>query len=353
MADLKLQIDLGETRGDGTLRYAAFESPQIDADLKLNLFDPALLVLAGPEAVEQQVASETSGAPATTGDEPLPLDAIRSIDTRARLAIAQAVFAGHAINDVKVRLRAVEGVIKLQQLTGEVHGGALDVKATFNGKHTEARMQTQGGLQGMDVAAALAAAGSEPLMSGKADLTWKVNGRGKTSNELVAALKGPINIEARDATLEGMSVEKMLCGAVALANRESLASDFPDSSRFEALSVTLKLADGKARLTPLRAELPQLQLAGEGRLHLLEKNFSATFAARLSPDLEELDPACRVNERLTSIDWPVDCKGSLDGDPADWCGVDTEGILADLATNEAERKIKKEAGKLFDKLLDR
>ena len=50
-----------------------------------------------------------------------------------------------------------------------------------------------------------------------------------------------------------------------------------------------------------------------------------------------------------AIDWPVKCKGNTSEDPAKWCGVDTQEIIEDLAKNEAQRTIEKEAGKLLDK----
>ena len=61
VADLQLDFDLGEIRGDGTLRYASFESPQIDANLHLNKFDPALMVLAGPDAAAASDAGDSDG----------------------------------------------------------------------------------------------------------------------------------------------------------------------------------------------------------------------------------------------------------------------------------------------------
>ena len=69
-----------------------------------------------------------------------------------------------------------------------------------------------------------------------------------------------------------------------------------------------------------------------------------------SPELEQLDRACRVSKRLTAIDWPVNCKGNVSTDPAKWCSVDTQEILEDLAKSEGKRKLEKEAGKLLEKL---
>ena len=139
---------------------------------------------------------------------------------------------------------------------------------------------------------------------------------------------------------------------MALTNQEALTASFPASTHFQTLGATIQLADGIARLQPLRAELSYIKLTGTGSYKLLSGDFDTTFNARLSPELETLDRACRVSKRLTAIDWPVDCAGNSAGDPAKWCKVDTAEIIQDLTVNEAQRKIEKKAGKLLKKLLN-
>jgi len=350
IADLQLKLVLGDMQGDGKLRYASFETPQIDANLHLNKFDPALLALAGPDAATAADNDSSTGGASTDGDQPLPLNAIRAIDTRARLLIDQADFSGHVVNKMRVNLRVVDGIARVTALKGNLHGGALDVKATFNGQHNIAKLNTAGGLTGMDIAQALKAMDSEPIMTGKVDIQWRLNSNGSTSNQLVEAMRGPIDLLTSEVTLQELGVEKMLCGAVALVNRESLSKPLPESTRFENLSVKLKMGKGKLHMKPFRAELANVKLNGEGAMDILKQDFSATFIARLSAALGELDPACRVNERLTAIDWPVNCKGSLADDPARWCSVDSQEIIEQMAKKEVQHQVEKEAGKLFNKL---
>jgi AsmA protein len=356
--DLQLELIMGDTRGEGKLRFASFESPQIDTSLHLNVVDPALLLLAGPEAGEVAEANRPEEAPgpggqaADTGDQPLPLDAIRSIETRALLTIDRANLSGHAVENLDVKLRAVDGVIRINNFTGDVHGGKLDMKAVFNGQHNTAKLRTTGGVKGLDISAALKAMESEPIASGTANLQWNLSSTGSTSNELVEAMKGPIELATNAVTLESLGVEKMLCEAVALANGKSMTKTLPDSTKFQTLSAKLNMKEGKVRMAPFRAELPGIKLRGEGALDLLKQDFSATITARLSDKLGRLDPACRVNERITAVGWPVNCKGNLAGDPADWCAVDSEKIIKDMATKELQSTVEKEAGKLFDKLFN-
>jgi uncharacterized protein involved in outer membrane biogenesis len=346
VADLQLALELGETKGSGSLRYAGFESPQIDTSLQLNLLDPALFALAGPEAA----AAASGDTPSTSGDEPLPLDAIRLIDTRADLRIDKARFDAHTVSDMRVKLRAVDGVIQITSLTGDLHGGKLDLQATFNGKHNTAKLKTAGSLTAMDIASALAAVESDPILTGTAGLNWQLHSKGRSVNELVAALSGPVKLRTEQVVLQEMSVEHMVCQAVALTNQEQLTATFPAYTKFQTLSAEIQLADGKARLRPLLAELPQIALVGTGAFDLLSQDFKASVKATLSPELEQLDRACRVSKRLTGIDWPVNCKGNVSTDPAKWCSVDTEEIIQDLAKNEGKRKLQKEANKLLKKL---
>jgi AsmA protein len=129
-----------------------------------------------------------------------------------------------------------------------------------------------------------------------------------------------------------------------------MTETLPESSRLSDLSARVVMRDGSAVLAPLNIDANAVRLRGDGRLDLLSQDFRATFAAKITPELAELDPACEVNERYTNIDWPVACEGNLEGDPDEWCGVDTQKIIEELARNEAKRKIGKEAGRLLDKL---
>jgi AsmA protein len=346
VADLQLALQIGDTQGEGTLRYASFESPMIDTVLHLNLLDPALLVLAGPEAA---AAPEPESA---GGDDPLPLEALRGIDTRAELTVDKAVVGAHTINTLQLSLRAVGGVIRIKSLTGQVHGGQLALKGVFNAKHNTAKLNTRGELAGLDIASALAATEAGPVATGSASLKWKLSGAGRTQNELLASLNGPINLATSELVLQDIAIEGMLCKAVALTNQEALTATFPTSTNFTTLGADIQLADGLAKLRPLRAELAHISLQGNGAYNLLSRDFEATFKASLSPELETLDRACRVSKRLTAIDWPVDCEGNANGEPSSWCKVDTQEIIEDMTKNEAQRQLKKNAGKLLDKLFN-
>lgn len=340
-ADLDINIVVDDMRGNGKMRYANFESPQIDSDLHFNLLDPAILMIAGPEA------ATTPQAKTTTGDEPLPLDALRKLDTRAKLRIDDARFGAHSVKALTAQLRAVNGVINLSNISGKLHDGTLKANAVFNAKHTTAVLNTRGGLNGLQLNQAVIASGSTAKLQGVANLNWQLDGRGRTVNELKEALRGPINLDTNAVTFSGVNVEQLLCQAVALTNKQKLSQSFATDTNVKALGAKVQLANGKAQLAPLTAQLAHVGLQGDGNIDLLDQNFTVTLKAKLSKQLEELDPACSVSNKLTAIDWPIKCQGNLSTDPAKWCSVDAGAIASDLLKYEGEKRLKKEAGKLL------
>jgi len=347
LAELEVEMESGATKGSGSVRYAGMESPQIDATLHLNLLDPALLLLAGPEAA---ASADTNAA---DGDAPLPLDALRLADTRADLRVDRAVIGAHTIEDLRLRLRAVEGVATFDTISGNIHGGKVDATATLNARLGTPTLSTGGELTGLDTSVLLAALEADPLLSGRADARWQLDSRGNSRNALIAALEGEIRLDTEELALEQLGVERMLCQVIAQVNREPLQTELPERSSFDSATARILLAAGKARLDPLQADLAHIDLRGDGQLDLVSNDFSVRFRARLAPTLGELDPACRVNERLVAIDWPVNCRGQLGGEPGDWCKVDSEAIVADLARRELENMAREEGGRFLQRLLQR
>jgi uncharacterized protein involved in outer membrane biogenesis len=284
---------------------------------------------------------------------PLPLHALRMVDTRAKLQIDTVVLDVHELTDVSATLRVVDGVATLDPVSAQVHGGDIGFKAVFNGRYNLATLTTKGGVTGLNVAQAVSAMELGMQARGTANLEWSLTGTGKSSNSLSQSLTGPISFTTQDITLAGIAMEKMFCQGVALVNQDSLSAEFPADTRFDALEAQIQLADGVATLNPLTAQLPAVGLSGKGTLNLESQDLRASFRAQLSAALGELDPACRINERYADLRWPVECKGNLAGDPASWCGVNTTEIVKDLAEGELKRKATDEAGKLFKKLFQR
>ena len=65
--------------------------------------------------------------------------------------------------------------------------------------------------------------------------------------------------------------------------------------------------------------------------------------------MEAIDPACRIDDRYTGLDLPVNCAGNLADEAGNLCRVDIEAIATQLLEREARSKFEKEAEKLGEK----
>ena len=344
VADIELALRSGALEGGGTLRYARFESPQIDAALALTELNPALLMLAGP-------ASASAAAP-DRDDSALPLHALRLIDTRASLTIEQVVLGAHTLRDVDARLRVLDGVASLDPVSAAVHGGQIEFNAIFDGRYNQASLRTAGGLRALDVGRAMQALEAKLAATGTANLAWTLEARGATRDALTRSLAGPVSVTTQAVTLRKLALERLFCQGVALVNRQPLSAEFPADTAFEALGAEIQLADGIARLDPFTARLSTIDLRGDGALNLNSQALHANFRAQLAAGLAQRDPACRINERYARLRWPVECRGNLAEDPGSWCRVNVDAVIRELAENEVKRKIGQEAEKLLNKLFE-
>ena len=107
--------------------------------------------------------------------------------------------------------------------------------------------------------------------------------------------------------------------------------------------------DGQARLAPLNLGTPGVALTGVGTASLASLDFAATLEAQVNKELEAIDPACRIDERYTGLELPVNCAGNLADETGNLCRVDVEAIALQLLEREARSKIERQVEKLGDK----
>lgn len=273
-------------------------------------------------------------------------------DMRATLRAESLQIRQHPLKEVSLQLTLLSGgELRIDSLTGDLHQGELATQGSIWIGETANRYALEGSLTGLSLEALLQALEVEAGLQGKGNLQWQLRAEGAETDDLLQNLNGTVELGSEALTLRDIGVEGMLCQVVAQVNQEALSTAFPADTVLRPLHATLHFADGQMRLDPLRGSLEHIELRGDGRLTLASGDLRAELRARLSEGLGEVDRACRVNPRLAAIDWPLKCRGQLGTEPKDWCRVDAESILADLARNELEGKARKEAGRLLQRLL--
>ena len=169
------------------------------------------------------------------------------------------------------------------------------------------------------------------------------------TSALLASLAGPLELTIADPVIKDLSVEETICKAAATINRESLSAHFEPVTRLQSVRTTLDFHDGVGQFRELGLLLPNMRMNGQGSVDLPRQRLDVHLDVRVTNDLAERDPACRMSRKMLAIDWPLRCAGSFDEEPKKWCGIDQDGI-AKIAGQIATEKVRE---KVEDKLRDK
>jgi len=338
---LQLVTPGGEVRGD--LAYISNDSPKMDIRLESQRLDlDRLSTPQNNDTVEEQAPD----APPI----PLPVGPLKTLDLRLVAQVAELVTTGQRIQQANVELRVVNGIARLAPLTGTLHGGQLDTQITVNAQQSVVDIEVTGSLLGVELDSLLSSLEQPNTAKGSVNMNWDLATEGTLVSDLSKALDGDIQLNGEDVEVTAVSLQAMVCEAVALVNQETLRNPMPDTTAVSALAMTIDFEDGDAVLKDTTIATAGVSLTGNGRANLSNNNFRARFDAKLDNRLQALDNACRVNDRYTALDWPILCEGNINEDPAKSCTIDSKAIAQQLLKNEAESTLKKEAGKVLNKL---
>ena len=348
-ADLDLTIQSPGGAIDGDLRYAANSSPQIDLDfrsesLNLDRIQPATTPTEGANSAP--IAAEPSTNPPPM---PLPVGPLKDLDLQLKIGAGELVTSGQTITNAQLFLRVANGVSDLEYLRGVLHEGQLDTRLTVDVTEPIAEISLAGGLNGVELDSLLTSLDKANTAAGYVDMDWDINTQGATPQDLQLALDGALKISGRNVAVTSASAQNLICQAIAQINRETLTQPMPPTTEVADMAMTVRFDDGQAKLTILDLSTPGVAIQGTGAASLATLDFAATLEASVGEELEQLDPACRVDERYTALRLPVNCAGNLTDQTGNLCRVDIEDIARQLLENEARSKLEKEADKLGEK----
>ena len=346
-ADLDLLLNLpgGDVRGD--MIYAALESPQIDLNFNADRLDLDQIQPAGGKDTQTTQASEKPDPKAPP--IPVAVGPLKDLDMRLAINAGSLLTAGQEITNAQVLLRVLNGITDIKYVRGVMHEGQLDTTMQIDVREPVIKATVAGSLKGFELNSLLTSVGSSDTAAGYVDMDWDLATQGTTPAALQQKIDGDLHLSGRNVELTSLSVQDLMCQAIAQANQESLSKPMPTTTKVSALGMIVDFGDGKARLSSVDLATPGVELNGKGEADLQSMNFSARITAKVGEALSQLDPACRVNERYSSMDWPVNCSGNLLSEDQQACKVDVDSILQQLLEYEARNQLQKQAEKLGEK----
>ena len=348
-ADFTLSASLPGGGVTGQRVWSALESPEIKLDINTARLDADQIQPAPPPAsAATGSAPATEATPATTpaaseagssAPVPLPVGPLRDLDLEMRVAANELIAGGQTISDAQVFMRVRDGVANIDYIRGVLHQGQLDTRVMLNARRPVVEAEVEGGLKGVNMDLLLASMGNTDAASGRIEMSWELEAEGVTADDLMTALDGDVTANGQDLMLQKVSVQGLVCNAVAIVNKISPISDLPTNTPITDLSLAVDFDDGMGDIEKLRFSTPGVELKGSGDIDLSSMDFGFRMEGQVNNEIMEVSPLCVIDQRYAGVDWPVDCTGNLASESGAACKVDVATIAEQILKNEAQQQM--------------
>jgi hypothetical protein len=256
---------------DGCVLLRLDGKPTVDADLRSGRLDVAGL-LAGLVAKEGAGPTPTAGGEAARGerlisDRPLSLDALRSLDAKLRLRVAEVPVAGVLVRGVVVAGALRDGALRLEPVEGVgFHGGRISGRLALEPSGGGYRLAVRGRVDGVRLVDSTTAASREkaPALDVEGDLT----GEGRSPHSIAASLDGRALLLVGAGQVSNAH-EHITSGVLrSLLDALNPFRSSSDHTDLECGIASATVEHGKAVVEPIAARSDRMTVVGKGEIDL-------------------------------------------------------------------------------------
>ena len=179
---------------------------------------------------------------------------------------------------------------------------------------------------------------SKPLdtLSGSLQSSFDIRAAGRTPDEMLASISGPLRIKIQNALLGPLNVSDALCQAVS-GNTEVIA----DSA--DTMTVAGEFQEGIAVIDSLKARVANLTIQGAGRISLVST--ASNIRGSIQIPAEGVSGSCTVPAILHGVSLPLSCRGQLRNETLK-CSIDEKALQTLITEATAKQLEAKAQGKL-------
>ena len=324
--------------------------------LDLDRYLPPEATESDAKQSEQQAATETASSNTDSGassanEALVPLDLVRSLHGHIGFVFDNLTIKKLQLDSVKLDASMSNGLVNISPAAVDLYQGNATLKATYDARTSNPKLSMSTQVKGIQIQPLLKDFKDLDKLSGTTSLTGELTARGNQMEALKANLNGSFLAQINNGELVGMNLTKTVCQGIAAVRKETVnSSDFSDNTPFEAMDFPIHIVNGKVSTPGLTMTSVGLSVTGDGVVSLPDN--SLDYRVKVAVAGSELDHACRVNEKVAKLAFPVICKGQFSDDPASLCRPDIKGFgdaFADLAKAELKDKYEAEKARLKEK----
>ena len=345
-----LLLHLDDSTLEGNVRVDSFEAPAIRFVVMLDQFNldrylPPTDKAADTNSGAKGDAGKSAGTSADTSAD-LPLDTLRSLNLDGELGVGSLQAANLRARDIKLQVKAKDGVLKLDSFGANLYDGSVQGGLTLDVRKDTPRFSVNETLTGVQAGPLLKDLTGKEQLLGTANVKANLSGVGLSSEQIRQTLNGTAGFEFTDGAVKGVNIAALIRSARAKIKGEPAPEQTgPNQTDFALMKGTATITDGKVKNKDLLIKSPLLRITGEGKVSLPKETIDYTLTTKFVGSLKGQGGE-DVGE-LKGVSIPVHVGGTFSKPTY---VPDLGAVLQDAAKAEVQKKVEKETKKLQKKL---
>ncbi|HKL49995.1 MAG TPA: AsmA family protein [Wenzhouxiangellaceae bacterium] len=250
-------LNLNGKQFETSFTYRDTKQPSIEALLKgemLNV-DALLAVMPGGEEAAEDIDDEES-----------PLLLFKAFDVDARLELERAIVSGLELDNVRARLRSVQGVVTIDPLSGGLPGGRVDAVVVADLNTAPPLVQIDPVFDLESLGTALSAWNLDQFITGAGILELGLSAKGLDVDAILSTLNGRGKYDFHDGSIKGLNLDGMVEGLSSRNIAEAVRTGVGGTTEFRALEGAISIEDGTIRLPGINIITDLLGITGDVRI---------------------------------------------------------------------------------------
>ncbi len=284
------------------------------------------------------------------GDVEIPIDMIRTLNASGNFRIERASLSGMEFTNMQLGLNSAAGRLQLKPLSADLYDGSYNGDVRIDASTDTPAISVNERISGVNLAALAKSMFDQDNVSGQINGSFVLSGKGRNVAAIRQDLDGNMSFELVDGAWEGTDIWHQLRTARAQLRQEPVPEPtLPARTEFTTVKASGTVTDGIFENDDLLAELPFLQLTGNGSVDLNAAQVNYSMQARVLDKPEFMTGVSAAElEDFTEVVIPLKISGNLS---APSIQPDIEAILRQQVEEAIEDKKEELKNRLFDRLL--
>ncbi len=222
--------------------------------------------------------SASSGTPTKSDpNAPVDLSALKKINANGELRIGWLKLANVKSTDVRIKLKADDGVAELSPFSAKLYHGSMAGVLKVDARSTP-NIAFKQDMKGIAIGPLLVDAINNDMLSGKGTLNVDVTTQGATVGALKKSLNGKAALNLTDGAVKGIDIAGTLRGAKdklnALKSQSTVAGDKSKQTDFSEMVASFNIKNGVAHNDDLNMKAPLFRISGSGDVNIANETIN-------------------------------------------------------------------------------